>query len=254
MQKVDPSRTHAIVHGATGRMGARLCRALHDDREFELVAALTRAGAPRIGHPAVHDAHSRNVVHIAHNTDVLADVVIDFSTDEGARAAIEIARRARASLLVGTTALSQQTLDALRKESLQRAVLIAPNTSPGVTIMTEIVREIFFALGPEYRCCIIESHHEHKRDAPSGTALRLAQQLRSAGATIENDQICSIRAGDIVGEHIVRITGPGECIELAHRATSRDLFVRGALRAAAWLHNQKPGLWTMADALGIDAS
>jgi 4-hydroxy-tetrahydrodipicolinate reductase len=254
MQKVDPSRTRVIVHGATGRMGARLCRAFHDDRAFELVAALTRAGSPRIGQRAVHDAHARNVVQIAQNTDVLADIVIDFSTDKGAHAAIEIARRARAALLVGTTALSQRTLDALRDEALQRAVLIAPNTSPGVTIMAEIVREIFFALGPDYHCSIIESHHEHKRDAPSGTALRLAQQLRSAGATIENDQICSIRAGDIIGEHIVRITGSGECIELVHRATSRDLFAAGALRAATWLRNQKPGLWSMADALGIGAS
>jgi 4-hydroxy-tetrahydrodipicolinate reductase len=179
-------------------------------------------------------------------------VVIDFSSDAGTHQALEAAQRSGAALLVGTTALQPATRDLLRAESSRRAVLLAPNTSLGVAALADLVRRAAAALS-DFDCSIVEAHHNQKKDAPSGTALRLAQAARDAGARLPDEQVVAIRGGDVVGEHTVRFAGQGEYIELTHRATSRDLFVRGALHAAAWLHGRQPGWWTMEDALGFAA-
>ncbi len=177
-------------------------------------------------------------------------MVVDFSSDAGARPALAIAERLNAALLVGTTALSAGTIDALRAAAGQRAVLVTPNTSLGVAAVAALVATAARAL-PGFDCSIVEAHHTRKADAPSGTAKRLAEAAKQAGSTLRDDQILSIRAGDIIGEHTVRFAGPGEYVELTHRATSRDVFVRGALVAAAWLNGRKPGYWTMEDVLGF---
>lgn len=247
MEPHHPSPTRVIVNGAPGRVGSLVCAAARDDARFELVAALCSARSSRLGAPVFADARGGEPLVFAHETGVLADVVIDFSTDEGTRCALETARNAGAALLVGTTALRDATRDALRAEAESRAVLIAPNTSVGVTVLAKIVEEISSALGGRYRCAIVETHHMHKTDAPSGTALRLAEAARAHGADLDDEHILAMRIGDIVGEHTVRFAGDGEVLELTHRATSRMLFARGALRAAAWLHGRSPGLWTMQD-------
>lgn len=244
--------TRIIVHGAAGRVGARLCDLSQRDPEFVLAAALERAGHPAIGRPSSPDAPGRESVKVSENTGVSAHAVIDFSSDAGARRALEIARAAGAALLVGTTALTPETVALLRAAGAERPVIVAPNTSLGVAVLAAIAAHAAAALGA-YEVSLVEAHHSAKKDAPSGTALRLAEAVRSAGGAVRDDQILAIRGGDVVGEHTLRFAGPGEYVELTHRATSRDVFARGALRAARWLHGRAPGWYTMNDVLALGA-
>jgi 4-hydroxy-tetrahydrodipicolinate reductase len=236
-------------------MGARLCALSHSDPALALVGAVDRA-SDMMKRSSVPGAQDAPMLVNPDSTGVFgpssADVVIDFSSDEGTRTALAIAQRTGASLLIGTTALSQETIAALRSASSDRAVLLAANTSLGVTALSALVARAAGLL-KGFDCSIVEAHHSAKKDAPSGTALRLAEAARRGGATLPDKEVVSIRGGDVVGEHTVRFAGPGEYIELTHRATSRDVFVRGALRAAAWLKGRAPGWWTMEDVLGLSA-
>lgn len=233
-------------------MGARICALAMDDGAIELVGATTRAGSTRIG-AAAHGASLKTTDITVFYAVSGVDVVIDFSSDTGAQDACALAVKSRCALLVGTTALSPATLDRLRAASSTISVLVAPNTSMGVAAVAAAVAQTAKLLGTTYHCSITEAHHIAKKDAPSGTALRLADAARQGGAEVRPDQIVSIRGGDVVGEHTVRFAGPGEYIEITHRATSRDLFARGALVAAKWLHGRAAGWYTMNDVLGLPA-
>jgi 4-hydroxy-tetrahydrodipicolinate reductase len=179
------------------------------------------------------------------------DVIIDFSSEEGTRTAISIARATGAALLVGTTGLSREVDGALRELAKISAVLIAPNTSLGVAVTKRLARLAAELLGPSgWSVDIIESHHDRKKDAPSGTALALARALADGGMSLENRQIHAIRAGDTIGEHEIRFAGPSERIHIMHQAVTRDLFAAGALRGAKWLAGKPAGLYTMEDILG----
>jgi 4-hydroxy-tetrahydrodipicolinate reductase len=254
--RVDSPPVRIAVVGAAGKMGARLCALAHSEPGFELIGALERAGSALIGRAAAPEGPRGRAPDVldssAFSGDFRADAVIDFSSDAGARGSMEAAGRAGAALLVGTTALSAGTIDALRDESRRRAVLVSPNMSLGVALVAALARRAAATL-TGYDCSIVEAHHSAKRDAPSGTALRLADAARQGGAALSDANIVSIRGGDVVGEHTVRFAGPGEYVELTHRATSRDVFVRGALRAAAWLRGKTPGWYTMEDVLGLGA-
>ena len=234
-------------------MGARLCALVREDGALELVGAVDDARSASIGRRAVPGADDSPIVQIADDIGVLADVVIDFSTAGAVSGAVACARRAEAALLVGTTGLSGATMDALHDESTRRAVLVAPNTALGVSATVRIASEAAKLLGEGFGCTIVEAHHAGKRDAPSGTAKRLVEALRGAGCDIGDERVLSIRGGDTIGEHVIRFDGPGETIEITHRAVSRDLFVRGAILAATWLCAQSPGWWTMDDVLGFGA-
>lgn len=252
------SATRVIVVGAGGRMGSRVRALASADGAFALVGALVRGGPPRVGEgvapadaPGVaRGAAVKNGDSAAIFGRSCADVVIDFSSESGVRDAIAVARRVGCALLVGTTGLSAETIAALRAESSARAVLVAANTSLGVAALCDLVRRASAVL-TAYDCSIVESHHNQKKDAPSGTALRLAEAARLGGSAAP--QVVSLRGGDVVGEHTVRFAGAGEYVELTHRATSRDLFARGALHAAAWLKGRTAGWWTMEDVLGMPA-
>ncbi len=173
-----------------------------------------------------------------------ADVVIDFSSDEGAMRALDIARELNTALLVGTTGLSASTRDSLAQESAHRAVMIAANTSLGVAVARRLVQEAARLL-PGFDIDIVETHHTRKADAPSGTARSLADAVqRGTGATLAPDRIHAIRAGEVVGDHVVSFNGPGERLEIGHFAANRDLFALGALRMGKWLAAQKPGMHT----------
>ena len=179
------------------------------------------------------------------------DVIIDFSSEEGTRNAISIARATGAALLVGTSGLSREVDGALRELAKISAVLIAPNTSLGVAVTKRLARLAAELLGPSgWSVDIIESHHDRKKDAPSGTALALARALVDGGMSLENRQIHAIRAGDTIGEHEIRFAGPSERIHIMHQAVTRDLFAAGALRGAKWLAGKPAGLYTMEDILG----
>lgn len=173
-----------------------------------------------------------------------ADLVIDFSSDEGAMRALAIARELNTALLVGTTGLSAATRDALAQEAAHRAVMVAANTSLGVAVARRLVQEAARLL-PGFDIDIVETHHTRKVDAPSGTARSLADAVqRGTGAPLAASRIHAIRAGEVVGDHVVSFNGPGERLEIGHFASNRDLFALGALRMGKWLAAQKPGMHT----------
>lgn len=243
--------TRIVVHGALGRMGARLCALAMDDPHLTLVAALDASAQASAPQRAVNGSDQAPIVESTMNTGVFCDVIIDFSSDAGAATATHAAIDRGVAILVGTTALSDQTRASLAEAAKKIPVLIAANTSAGVAITAEAVHRIASILGANADVSIVEAHHAAKKDAPSGTAIRLATAAREGGATVRDDQLLAIRGGDVIGEHTVRFACADEYIEVTHRATSRDLFARGALRAARWLAAQQPGLYTIEDALGM---
>lgn len=253
MSTTNPESTRVIIVGAGGRMGANLCAAAHQSPRFQLVAAISTQEDARDQRRCIAHDQSAPLLQTTVNTDTYADVVLDFSSDAGTRNALRIADQTNAAILIGTTALSEDTREEINKTFSRRAVIIAPNTSLGVAALRACVKGVARVLGGSFECSIVESHHKHKKDAPSGTALALAHDLIESGAQLSPDQIHALRGGDVVGEHTVRFAGPGEYIELTHRALSRDIFVQGALTAATWLRGRQPGSYSMEDVLGFDA-
>lgn len=231
-------------------MGARICALIGTTPGCILHAAIDRAGAPNIGAPAV-PGHPDAPRISADRSLTGGAVMIDFSSPEATEAVIDAALASKTPLLVGTTGLSDSALARLRSAAERLPVLVAANTSLGVAVLADAAARAARLLGPAYRCSIVEAHHHHKKDAPSGTAQRLAHAITSQGGNLPADQILSIRGGDVVGEHTIRFAGEGEYLELTHRATSRDLFAQGAIKAAIWLSKAKPGWYTIEDVLGL---
>ena len=244
------STIHIVILGAAGRMGRRLTELASIDPELTLAGAVVRGGADQIGLPASLSPHAAAIGFISAD-DVAGPVhaIIDFSSDSGVFSAIALTEKFNAALVVGTTALSTSSTSALRELSARRPVLVTPNTSLGVAAVADAVSRLARHLGPGYTCSILEIHHTRKKDAPSGTALRLAHAARAGSAVINDADIHSERTGEVVGTHTVTFAGPCEVIELTHRATSRDLFALGALHAAKWLSRQQPGWYTIEDVL-----
>lgn len=231
-------------------MGSRIAALVRDDPSFVLSAAIDRGSAP-----AAPGARAEKTLKNKGKTrDSARTVVIDFSSDSGTRAALAAALEHFAPIVVGTTALAKETVESLRAASKKISVLVAPNTSLGVAVLADIAASAARALGPKYAVSVLEAHHSGKKDAPSGTAIRLANAVRAAGVEVRDDQLLSIRSGDVIGEHTIRFAGPGEYIELTHRATSRDLFAMGALKVAAWIAQKESGWWTMEDVVGLQRS
>lgn len=216
--------------GASGRMGARI--------DALASAASDLRIAMRVGRASVATADAR------------IDVVIDFSSEAGTAQALALALGRRSALLVGTTGLSDAMRAALADASRSIPVLVAPNTSLGVAVTRRLARIAAEILGPAgWKVDIVESHHDRKKDAPSGTALAIAAALAEGGMDVSPERIHAIRAGDTVGEHEIRLAGPSERIHLMHQAVTRDLFAEGALRAARWLAGRAAGAYSMDDVL-----
>lgn len=173
------------------------------------------------------------------------DVAVDFSLPDGFDRLLALCRQRRAALVSGTTGLSDPQRQAMAEAASEIPLLWAANFSLGVAVMEELVERAAAAL-EGWDCDIVETHHVHKQDAPSGTALALGAAAARGGAA---PRYASLRAGDVVGEHLVQLTGTGERIELVHRATSRDVFARGALHAAVRLPGRQPGAWRLRDLL-----
>lgn len=235
-------------------MGSRLVSLAADDPSLSLCAAVVRNDSPRLTQSTHSHAREQGFIRAedcSRPRVERADVVIDFSSHDGLASSIAIARRFGAALIVGTTGLSTSHVHSLKEAAHEIAVLHTPNTSAGVAVLADAIARMSTALGTEYRCLISETHHVKKKDAPSGTALRLAAAVRAGRATFDDADIHSIREGEVVGDHTVRFVGPGEVIELTHRATTRDLFALGALRAAKWMAGKPAGWYTMDDVLGL---
>jgi len=258
------------VNGAAGRMGRLLCAAILDADDLSLVGAMEHPDHPNI------DRDISLLLQIEPTGIPLrpldlgvadaADVIIDFSLPGGTARLIDCYRDT--ALVVGTTGLDPDTDRLLDTHSRRAPVVASPNFATGVAVLAEILAVAAAAL-PTFDVEIVESHHNRKRDAPSGTALRLARAVAAArdqdfdavtvfgrqGVTGERPAgeigIHAVRGGDIVGEHEVWLAGPGERLRLAHLATSRESFVQGALRAARWVHNKSAGRYSVLDVLGI---
>ena len=263
--------TTLAITGPTGRVGTRLTALSHQSEDFQPVAALVRDGHAQIGRDAGELAGVGPIglpitAELAEN--VTPDVLIDFTAPAGFRHWLAVCVDRKIPILTGTTGLTDADFAALDDAAKTIPVLHATNTSLGVAVLTKIVAEVTRLLGETCDVEIVESHHRHKTDAPSGTALTLADAVLSArnqardaltpgrfGAGTQRKAgevgIHSLRAGDEVGRHTVHFAAPGERIELTHAATSRDTFARGALTAAAWLAGQRPGRYSMADVLGV---
>lgn len=279
------------IFGITGRMGQALLKALAESAAaaesdapgatvpgaaalttLRLTGALASPGSPRLGADAAAQGAPLGVTITADTRAALAgaDVALDFSLPHCVAANARACVAATVPLLVGTTGFDADARAALEAAACVIPVLIAPNTSVGVTLVSRLVELAARALGPDYDVDIGEVHHRHKRDAPSGTALALGAAVARArgsdlAAVAVYDRLgirepraageigfTAVRAGDIVGEHTVSFAAAGERVEITHRATDRGTFARGALRAASWLAARPPGLYAMQDVLGLE--
>ncbi len=263
------------VVGASGRMGLCLIRAAALSDKTELTAAISRPGSISLGKDAGELA---GISHIGVPvSDDLAnvvdsfDVLIDFTRPEPSMDFIEICRQAGKNIVIGTTGYSDEQKQQIAKAAEDVAIVMAPNMSVGVNLTLKLLEMTAKVMGDYTDIEIIEAHHRHKIDAPSGTALKMGEVVAEAlgrdlkecaiygreGVTGERDRktigFSTIRAGDIVGEHTVMFADEGERVEITHKASSRMTFANGAVRAAVWLQEKKQGLFDMQDVLGLKA-
>ncbi len=261
------------IYGASGRMGKTLIQACADDEKVELGAAYELSSASSIGHDAGEVAGigrtgvTINSDLVNHHADF--DVLIDFTIPESTIQSLEVCREHGKSMVIGTTGLDDLQKQMLQEASKDIAIVFAPNMSVGINLCLKLLQTAAKTLGDNYDVEIIEAHHRHKVDAPSGTALRMGEVVAESlgrklndcavygrqGHTGERDKKTigfeTIRAGDIVGDHTVMFSGIGERIEITHKATSRMTFARGAMRAATWVVSKDHGLYDMQAVLEI---
>ncbi len=222
-----------LIHGASGRMGRALLRLAAERDDLVVVAAVSAHGA------ALAEGGTVPVLPAARLAEAPAfEVAIDFSLPEAFDPLLALCQERGAALVSGTTGLSPTQFSALDAAAARIPVLWAPNFSAGVAVLAELVRQAAAAL-PGWDADVVEAHHIHKKDAPSGTALQLGAAVGAGRGRAPH--YASLRAGDIVGEHTVQLAGPGERLELVHRATNRDIFARGALEAALRMAGRAPG-------------
>jgi 4-hydroxy-tetrahydrodipicolinate reductase len=241
------------IFGITGRMGQSLLHALGETSNLRLCGAVASGSSPRLGLDAAAMGAPCGVTVTADLAPALkeADVALDFSLPGCVAGHARACVQAGVPLLVGATGFDANTRVQLEAAAEKIAVLIAPNTSIAVSVMLKLVASAAHDLGPGYGVDIFEAHHHMKRDAPSGTALALGEAAAQArGEALADVDFAALRTGDIVGEHTVSFVGPGERIEITHRATDRLAFARGALRAAEWLAGQPAGLYGMQQVIG----
>jgi len=262
-----------VIAGAAGRMGSRLVALLQDEPGLKLVAALEAPGHVALGRDAGEVAGiSRLGVPITSDPDEVLKrdrILIEFSVPEASLSHLRIVARAGGRAVIGTTGFSAAQKQEVAELARQAPILLSPNMSVAVNVAFRVLADIARMLGDDYDVEITETHHRFKKDAPSGTALRLAevvaeslgrdlsktavygrQGLPGERTRTEIGMLC-LRSGDVVGEHTVSFGALGERLELTHRAHSRDTFARGALRAARFIAGARPGLYSMQDVLGL---
>ncbi len=265
--------TRVAIAGAAGRMGQMLIKACADAEGLRLAAAIERENSPAVGKDAgeIAGLARRNVVirgDLASAVNTF-DVLIDFTRPEATLANLELCRRQARRMVIGTTGFLPEQREKIVQAAEKMAIVMAPNMSVGVNLSLKLLEMAAKVIGRQSDIEIIEAHHRHKLDAPSGTALCMGEVVAHAlgrdlkdcaifgreGITGERERntigFSSIRAGDIVGEHTVMFAAEGERVEISHKASSRVAFAKGALRAAAWIMQRDTGLYDMQDVLGI---
>jgi 4-hydroxy-tetrahydrodipicolinate reductase len=262
-----------VVAGAAGRMGCRLVTLLQEEKDLRLVAALEAPGHPALLKDAgeVAGVGRLSVPITADPEGALGRdrILIEFSVPDASLAHLRLVARMGGRAVIGTTGFSPAQREEIERLAREVPVLLSPNMSVGVTVAFRVLAEMARMLGDDYDVEITETHHRFKKDAPSGTALRMAEVIaRARGRTLaevavygrqglpgertrKEIGILSLRAGDVVGEHTATFGTLGERLELTHRAHSRDTFARGALRAARFIATAGPGLYSMEHVLGL---
>ncbi|CUH47388.1 4-hydroxy-tetrahydrodipicolinate reductase [Ruegeria atlantica] len=262
-----------VITGASGRMGQMLIKTVTDSDQARLVGVVERTGHDWIGQD-VGEAMGGQALGVTVTDDPLeafsqAQAVIDFTAPEATLEFAALAAQARCVHVIGTTGMSDEQIAALEPASRHAVIVRAGNMSLGVNLLVQLTKKVAAALDEDFDIEIIEGHHHHKVDAPSGTALMLGEAAAEGrrvdladvsdrgrdgitGARKRGDiGFHAIRGGDIVGEHDVLFAAPGERIVLRHLATDRAIFARGALKAALWGQGKAPGQYDMLDVLGL---
>ena len=265
--------TNAIVAGAAGRMGGRIIHMIHNSQDVSLTAAFEHTDHPSVNQDAgqIVGLGEMGIKIAGSLKDVVdrGDVLIDFTMPQATLENMRVAAANGLSMVIGTTGITGDAQEEIKDLAKKIRCVMAPNRSVGVNVMFRIAGEMARILGNDYDMEILEVHHRFKKDAPSGTAMRLAQVLAESASRDLNEVavyerkgmigersdeeigIQTWRAGDITGEHTVMFGGIGERLELIHRAHNRDNFARGAVRAALWVVKQPVGLYDMQDVLGL---
>jgi 4-hydroxy-tetrahydrodipicolinate reductase len=265
--------TRIVVAGMTGRMGSRIATLSFEYADLELVGAFERSGHKDIGKniSSLIGVSDNGIILSERLEDIadLTDVIIDFTAPAATLHNAGIAASKKKAMVIGTTGLSRDDIAMLSTFAKTIPVVFSPNMSVGVNLLLKMLADISPVLAEDFDIEIVEAHHRLKKDAPSGTAMKLAQVIADSvnrnldevavyarkGMTGERTRkeigIQTIRGGDIVGDHTVMFCGLGERIEITHKASSRDTFARGALKAAIWLKGKQPGLYDMQDVLGL---
>jgi len=266
-----------IVAGAAGRMGKRLVELVSGAPEARVVGALEHPESPFLGRDAGEVAGIGSlgvslVGSLAELENCGAEVMIDFTAPAATLANVEWAAAHQVAMVIGTTGITAGEREVLGRAAENIPIVFAPNMSVGVNVLFKIAAEVAGILGDDFDVEILEAHHNQKKDAPSGTAVRLGEIVADVlGRNYPDDAVFArqgftgarskkeigmqtLRGGDIVGEHLVMFAGRGERLELIHRAHSRDNFAAGAVRAALWLKGRGPGLYDMQDVLGLKSA
>ncbi|HIE02454.1 MAG TPA: 4-hydroxy-tetrahydrodipicolinate reductase [Thiotrichaceae bacterium] len=266
-------KTNIAIAGAAGRMGRRLIEACFNEPNTDLTAAFERPDSSLIGSDAGELAGmSRLDVSIVDQLDTIIndfDVLIDFTTPQATLEHLAACRAAHKRMVIGTTGFSAEQRETITEAAQDIAIMFAPNMSVGVNLTFKLLEIAASVLGDNVDIEVIEAHHRHKVDAPSGTALRMGEIVANTlgrdlsecavygrqGKTGERERHTigfeTIRAGDIVGEHTVLFADIGERLEITHKASSRMTFANGAIRAAQWIMQKEKGLFDMQDVLGL---
>jgi 4-hydroxy-tetrahydrodipicolinate reductase len=262
-----------VIAGAGGRMGQTLTRLVHAHEGCEVVGGLEPKGSPHVGHDQGAIA-GLGEIGVKISDDPLAvlaqaDGLIDFTIPQATVRLSEIAAQARIVHVIGTTGFSEADEEAIHAASRHARIVKSGNMSLGVNLLAALVKQVAAALDESFDIEVLEMHHRHKIDAPSGTALLLGQAAADGrdinlsersvrtrdghtGARPDGDiGFATLRGGSVVGDHSVIFAGPSERITLSHHAESREIFANGAIKAALWAFDKKPGLYSMADVLGI---
>lgn len=265
------SAMKTVIAGVSGRMGRALLEAVAQDAGCALHGALDRTGGQAVGQDASLFG-AKPGVRVSDNAVATlqgAQALVDFTRPEATLAYLDACRNTGANIVIGTTGFDAAGKAAIEAAAKEIGIVFAPNFSVGVNLLMKLAEDAARVLAEGYDIEIIEAHHRHKVDAPSGTALGIGQAVARAinrdlatcaiygreGVTGERDPqtigFATVRGGDIVGDHTLLFAGVGERVELTHKASSRATFAQGALRAAKWLQGKEPGLYDMRDVLGL---
>jgi 4-hydroxy-tetrahydrodipicolinate reductase len=268
---MESTMTRIAIHGAAGRMGRSIARVLAEDPRGEVTAAVDRG--PTVGQDlGLLAGLPPSGLLVSADLEAAfrgADVVIDFSLPTATRGVMEAAAEAGIPVVCGTTGLDAGARAALDALSKTQPIVVAPNFSQGVTLLFHLAARAAELLGEGFDAEIVEMHHRMKVDSPSGTAMKLAEVVAEAKGLAMDEHavygregqvgarpsqeiaVLALRGGDVVGEHTLYLQGMGERLELSHRATDRQIFARGAVRAAHWVKGKTPGIYDMFDVMGV---